>query len=218
MVGLAYAILPAGSYALGLALQSNVAVELGLNDNQIGQLAGYSTSISALGCVVGGFLSDKVGRRRTLGFFLTLTAVPTLWLAYSMFAAQWIHPVAQGAANRPLPPAALVQVFWIACLVYSAFQGLYYGIQSALFMDVTTPKVAATQFTAYMAMLNLTISYTALWQGWAIQNLGYPQTLAIDAGLGLIGVIILPFLKPQKKPQSFGKLEPGSAIPEGVTP
>jgi hypothetical protein len=51
-------------------------------------------------------------------------------------------------------------------------------------MDITTPKVAATQFTAYMAMLNLTISYTAVWQGWAIEKLGYPATLTLDAALG----------------------------------
>ena len=219
MIGLAYAILPAGSYALGLALQSNVAVELGLNDSQVGQLAAITTAISAVGCVVGGALSDKFGRRKTLGFFLTLTAVPTLYLAYSMFGAHWIHAIAPNAANRPVPPASLVTVFWVTCIVYNAFQGLYYGIQSALFMDITTPKVAATQFTAYMAMLNLTISYTAVWQGWAIEKLGYPATLTLDAALGMIGVILLPFLKPQRKPKPFAEeTAPGTAIPEGVVP
>jgi PAT family beta-lactamase induction signal transducer AmpG len=41
--------------------------------------------------------------------------------------------------------------------------------------------VAATQFTAYMAMMNLAISYSATWQGIAIEALGYPKTLLIDA-------------------------------------
>ena len=219
MVGLAYAILPAGSYALGLALQSNVAVELGLDDARVAQLATYTGIVSAVGCVVGGMLSDKFGRRKTLGFFLTLTAVPTLYLAYSMFGAHWIHAIAPNATNRPVPPAALVTVFWVTCVVYNAFQGLYYGIQSALFMDITTPKVAATQFTAYMAMLNLTISYTAIWQGWAIEKLGYPATLTLDAALGMIGVILLPFLKPKPRTKSFAEeIDPGSAIPEGVSP
>ena len=217
MIGLAYAILPAGAYALGLALQSNVAVELGLNDNLIGQLALYSTVISALGCVVGGWLSDRFGRRKTLGFFLFCTALPTIWLAWSMQQAGWIHALDPRMANRPVPSAALIQTFWVACLVYNAFQGLYYGIQSALFMDITTPRVAATQFTAYMAMLNLTISYTARWQGWAIERFGYPTTLAMDAALGMIGVIILPLLKPrprEAKPEAV--LAPGEAIPEAV--
>ena len=217
LVGLAYAILPAGSYALGLALQSNVAVELGLSDAKVGQLAGWSTGISAVGCVVGGALSDRFGRRKTLGFFLATTALPTLWLAWAMFGAHWIHPVSPQMANRPVPPASLVSIFWIACLVYNAFQGLYYGIQAALFMDITTPKVAATQFTAYMAMLNLTIAYTAWWQGWASEKIGYPATLTLDACLGMIGVILLPFLKP--RPRAVKAAEPlhaGEAIPEVV--
>jgi PAT family beta-lactamase induction signal transducer AmpG len=215
MVGLLYAILPAGSYALGLALQSNVAVELGLTDDQVAQLALYSTAISAAGCVVGGWLSDRFGRRKTLGVFLAATALPTLWLAWSMYQAPWIHAIDPTLPNRPVPPAGLVQVFWIACLVYNVFQGLYYGIQSAMFMDITNPRVAATQFTAYMAMLNLTISYSAKWQGWAIERFGYPGTLALDAALGMIGVALLPFLKPQKR-VPVEAVPPGAAIPEIV--
>ena len=61
-------------------------------------------------------------------------------------------------------------------------------------MDVTNPKVAATQFTAYMALMNLAISYSAAWQGRAIEALGYPATLALDAALGLLSVALLPLM------------------------
>src|SRR5262249_16663756 len=44
-VGLLFAIMPAGAYALGLALQSNLAVELGMSDNAIGQLNLYSSVV-----------------------------------------------------------------------------------------------------------------------------------------------------------------------------
>jgi MFS family permease len=162
-------------------------------------------------------MSDRFGRRKTLGVFLAATALPTLWLAWSMQQAGWIHAVDPRMTQRPVPSALLVQTFWTACLVYNAFQGLYYGIQSALFMDITTPRVAATQFTAYMAMLNLTISYTARWQGWAIERFGYPMTLTLDAGLGMIGVMLLPLLKPRPrgaKPEP--ELAPGEAIPEAT--
>jgi PAT family beta-lactamase induction signal transducer AmpG len=131
--------------------------------------------------------------------------------------APWIHPIDPTLPNRPVPPAFLVTTFWAACLVYNAFQGLYYGIQSALFMDITTPRVAATQFTLYMAMLNFTISYTARWQGWAIERFGYPVTLALDAGLGMIGVALLPLLKPQPRSASIlEEIPPGAAIPESA--
>ena len=38
-----------------------------------------------------------------------------------------------------------------------------------MFMEVTTPRVAATQFTAYMALMNTAIPYSATWRGWAIE-------------------------------------------------
>ncbi|MEP7028842.1 MAG: MFS transporter [Candidatus Eisenbacteria bacterium] len=217
-LGLVFALLPTGAYALGLALQSNLAVELGLNDSKVAQLNLWSTVISATGCIAGGWLSDRFGRRKTLGTFLFLTAIPTLWLAYAMQHAPWIHAIAPNAPNRPIPPAELVMTFWVACLVYNAFQGLYYGIQAALFMDITNPRVAATQFTAYMAMLNFVIFYTSSWQGFAITHWGYPATLALDAGLGMIGICVLPFLKLQKRegtPAEAGA-PPGAAIPEGA--
>ncbi len=198
LVGVLYAVLPAGAYALSLALQSNLAVELGLNDNEVAQLNLYTTLIFAPSCILGGWLSDRFGRRSTLAIFVFLTVVPTLWLAWTMWQAGWIMPVDMKMANRPQPSTVLIVTFWVASIVYNVFQGLYYGIRSALFMDVTTPAVAATQFTAYMALMNLCISYTAAWQGYVVERIGYPQTLVLDSVLGLLGLALLPLMRPEK--------------------
>ena len=85
----------------------------------------------------------------------------------------------------------------MASLAFGAFQGLYYGVRSALFMDVTTKAVAATQFTAYMALSNLVVTYTSWWQGQAIVRWGYPVTLALDAAAGLVVLFLLPLMKPR---------------------
>ena len=69
-----------------------------------------------------------------------------------------------------------------------------YGTRMALFMGSCTPSVAATQFTAYMAMINLGTSTAAWWQGWAVERWGYPTTLAIDATAGLLCLLTLPFV------------------------
>ena len=196
MVGVLYAVLPAGAYALSLALQSNLAVELGLSDNEVAQLNLYTTLIFAPACILGGWLSDRFGRRSTLAIFVFLTVVPTLWLAWTMWQAGWIMPVDMKMANRPQPSTILLVTFWATSIVYNIFQGLYYGIRSALFMDITTPAVAATQFTAYMALMNLCISYTAAWQGYAVERLGYPMTLVLDCVLGLVGMLLLPLMRP----------------------
>jgi PAT family beta-lactamase induction signal transducer AmpG len=94
----------------------------------------------------------------------------------------------------------LIRQLWIANITYSIFQGLMYGTRSAIMMDVTNPRVAATQFTAYMAMQNLAIAFAASWQGVSIEAWGYPTTLFIDALIGPIGCLLLPAMK---QPASF---------------
>jgi PAT family beta-lactamase induction signal transducer AmpG len=222
-VGVLSALLPLGAYALSLALQSTLSVELGMNDQQVATLQLWSTIIFSVTCIMGGWFSDRFGRRRTLALFVALTAVPTLWLAWELQRHNWIHSIPPDAANRPPVPPALLAAFWIACLTYQVFQGLYYGIRSALFMDITTPAVAATQFTAYMAMNNFAISYTSTWQGIAITKLGYPMTLVLDSVAGLLPILLLPLMTPPRRAGApvhapFAAPRPGDAIPEGTGP
>lgn len=215
-VGVLFALMPAGAYALGLALQSNLAVELGMTDTQIGWLSLWSAVISAAGCVVGGWLSDRFGRRRTLAIYLVGTAIPTAALAWVMQRHGWIMPVSPTALGRAVPEPSLVSFFWTATLSYSVFQGLMYGTRTALFMDVTNPRVAATQFTAYMALLNFVISYSATWQGRAVEKWGYPVTLGLDAALGLVCIALLPLMALPKR--GHVTVPPGETIPEAVQP
>lgn len=213
-LGLLFAILPAGAYALGLALQSNLAVELGLSDPQVATLNLWTSVASAVFCVAGGWISDRIGRKRSLGMFIAAMSIPTFILAWQMQQAQWIMPVSLGLPDRPVPPAALVSQFWIASIVYAVFNGLMYGTRTALFMDVTVPRVAATQFTAYMALLNFAISYSARWQGAALARWGYPVTLALDAALGLLCLVLLPWIT--RKPGQEPAAEPAGAEPAVV--
>ncbi|MDY0742969.1 MFS transporter [Paucibacter sp. R3-3] len=192
--GLLYALLPAGAMCLGLALQTNLSVELGLNDNQVALMQLWSTLLSAAFCVAGGWLSDRFGRRRMLALFLALMSIPVALLALQMQSVGWIMPRAVGPGSA-VAPAALIAGLWIATLSYNAFQGLMYGSNTAVFMDITRPAVAATQFTAYMALCNLAISYSAAWQGAAVEAWGYPVTMGIDAAFGLLGIALLPLMK-----------------------
>jgi MFS transporter, PAT family, beta-lactamase induction signal transducer AmpG len=213
-LGLIFAILPAGAYALGLALQSNLAVELGLNDTQVGVLNLWTTILSAGGCILGGWLSDRFGRRMMLGLFIAGTTIPTAILALGMHRHGWIAPVDPTLATRPMPEASLLAMFWGACMVYAVFNGLMYGARGALYMDVTTARVAATQFTAYMALLNLVISYSAWWQGTVVTKLGYPLTLALDCLFGLACIALLPFMRVSRATKA--PLPPHHAIPEAI--
>ncbi len=193
-VALLFALLPAGAMALGLALQSNLAVELGFSDDEVTKLNLATALVSAVSMVIGGQLSDRLGRRRMLAIFIVLMVPPTVWLAMELQKHGWVMPVSMTMKDRPVPAAALVTAFWIAVISYNVGNGLMYGTRSAIFMDVTNPRVAATQFTAYMALLNLGIAYSATWQGVAIETLGYPKTLWIDAVFGLVCLAFLPWV------------------------
>jgi len=97
--------------------------------------------------------------------------------------------------------------------LYSFANGLMYGARAALFMDVSNPRVAATQFTAYMALFNLAISYSATWQGISIEAWGYPATMLIDALYGLVFIAVLPLTRKRAgDPEGFvDALGPGRA-------
>ncbi len=186
MMGLLFALMPAGAMALGLALAQTLAVDLGFDDDRVATWNLWTTVLTAAGCVVGGWMSDRLGRRRALAWFVFSMSPPTLWLAWVLWQAGWIHPIDSGMRATVAVPAIAISVFWLSSLFYSFAMGAMYGARAAMFMDVSNPRVAATQFTAYMALLNLGIAVSARWQGWSVDRFGYPLTLLADAFIGLL--------------------------------
>jgi len=187
--GVFFALLPAGAMSLGLALQSNLAVEFGMKDDEIAWLNLVTMVLSAVTMVAGGWLSDRLGRGRTLAAYLLLMSPPGLYLMHVL--QQHGYVMARQLSERN---EALCSALWIASLAYCVAQGLMYGAKTASFMDVTTPRVAATQFTAYMAMSNLAIAFAATWQGLSVEVFGYPATLLIDAITGPLCVLLIPLM------------------------
>jgi PAT family beta-lactamase induction signal transducer AmpG len=194
--GVVFSLLPAGAMCLGLAIQSSLAVEFGMDDDEIGVLNLVSTIVSAIFCVTGGVLSDRFGRRKMLGIYFVLLSVPVVMLIFPIQAAGWIYPASTGSVGPPYAPSALLWWFWVTSIVYACFQGLMYGTRSAIMMDITNPKVAGTQFTAYMALANVAIAYSASWTGRAAEAWGYPAMMRLDVVLGLLCLLVLPFLRP----------------------
>jgi PAT family beta-lactamase induction signal transducer AmpG len=189
--GVFFSLMPAGAMSLGLALQTNLAVELGMDNDEVGRLNLVTSLISAACMVIGGWLSDKLGRRITLALYLVAMSLPVLYLMWVLHEAGYVMPRPPG--GQPMPH--LIRQLWIANIGYAVFQGLGYGTRSAIMMDVTNPRVAATQFTAYMAMMNLAIAFAASWQGVVIEAWGYPTTLLVDAITGPLCCLLLPAMK-----------------------
>ncbi len=190
VIGLGFALLPFGAMALSSGVSTAFQVDLGMSDTHIAQLNIASTVVSAFGCILGGWLADKLGRRRMLAAYYSLTIVPTLFVAYSVGGEA-------GLAALSIP------TYFAAALFFYLFTGMHYGTSAAIFMGLTNPAVAATQFTGFMALRNLTISYTNAWQGAVVDRWDYSAMFYIDAALAIIPVLVIPFLRERaalKKP------------------
>ncbi len=186
LVGVAFSLLPFGALALGLVLGSAIQVDLGMDENQIAKLTMFGTVFAAAGCIIGGWISDRVGHRKALGGWYVLTTIPTFFLARQFIGVE-------GTAG------VTIDLFFYVSIAYSFASGLQQGTSTAVFMGLTSPAVAATQFTGYMALHNFVYSYSSLWQGKYADIHGYAKVLFMDGWIAFIPLILLPFLKPRKQ-------------------
>jgi PAT family beta-lactamase induction signal transducer AmpG len=134
-----------------------------------------------VGCVAGGWIGDRYGLRKCMALGYVLTALPTLYMAWLI-------------ATIGLTAIPLV-TFFATIILHGFFYGIGFGLRAALLMGMTNKAVAATQFTAFMAMGNLAISIANYWQGVVAERFDYSLALYLDAALILIPVLLLPFVR-----------------------
>jgi MFS transporter, PAT family, beta-lactamase induction signal transducer AmpG len=201
LVGIVFALVPAGAMALTTAVGTTIQVDLGLSDTDIGALNLYSTIFSAIGCIAGGWLGDLFGLRKMIAIFYAMTALPTLYLAVVLSSAGGLGGL------------GMIE-FYVAYNAAAFFTGLHYGVSAAVFMGLTNPAVAATQFTAFMALRNLTIAYTNGWQGIVVEASSYATVFYLDAVLVILPLILLPFLTPRAEARAGAAQSAGAPMPE----
>ena len=190
--GLLFALLPVGAMALAYAILGTIQVDYGLSGTQISQLALASALTSALGCIIGGILGDRFGVKRITAIFYFMTIVPTIALAWQISAV--------GLTNIP------IGLFRTLILSHSLLFGMAFAVRVALFMGMTNPAVAATQFTAYMALSNMAISMGNYWQGMVAERMDYAVVLYLDAALVALALCVLPYVKNRQEKPAVVKL------------
>jgi len=186
--GLLFALLPVGAMALAYAILGTIQVDYGLNQTQISQLALASSLTTAFGCFIGGILGDRFGVKRITAIFYLMTIFPTLILAWQISTT--------GLTNIP------IMLFRALILSHSLLFGMAFAVRIAMFMGMTNPAVAATQFTAYMALSNMAISMGNYWQGMVAERMDYSVVLYLDAAIVTLALCVLPFLKDREDTRS----------------
>jgi MFS transporter, PAT family, beta-lactamase induction signal transducer AmpG len=165
---------------------------LALPDTQVSLLVTMAAMTGVAGALMGGVLADAIGRRRTIAIGAGLLAAAHL--AFAGAAPLWTH----------LPVV-------IAYLIASGLaSGTLYAATLAFCMDLTNPRVAATQFQIYMALLNVRLSWASYVGGRLGETLPAPTMFALAAALELAPLALLPALDARRAAEAFRAAAPGS--------
>ena len=169
ILALLICLLPIGSGA-AQNLWSPIADEWHASAGVVAFVTGaLSGLISAAGCLVGGWLCDRMDRRTAyclFGFLLVLAAV--------------------GMAL--CPRTSNQYVFWTS--VYAFVVGLCYAAYCAVVLEAIGETAAATKFSFLSAVSNTPIMLMTFVDGYAQGKLGTNGMLWTEAACGVVGIVV----------------------------
>ena len=149
---------------------------LGLNDVQIGFIAMILPVFLAVGSLFGGAVTDKIGRKSTLYIFIGLNIVFTASL---IFADTW----------------------WKLSVIYGVIGFLMGGHSTAscaLFMDITNPRIGATQYGIFTGIANVGLNSGGMVTGSLVVALGFARTFLYAAWVFGPALLVLYFIQIKK--------------------
>lgn len=161
-----------------LAIPMYMKVILKLEISQIGLIASVFPIAVVAGSLVGGAIADIWTRKATLFVFIGASIVFTSLL---VFADTWL----------------------ILAVIYGIIgflQGGYVVPTSAMCMDITNPKVGATQFSILMSSFNIGEILGASLAGSLVLALGFDRFFLYSAWIFGPALLILYFIRLKKKP------------------
>ena len=185
----------AGVVAPGLFVQ-----ELGWTTEEYSAVAGgYGVLLAIGGALLGGFLLAHFGRLQIMAVAIAMASL--ILIGFGLLSEQW--------DNRTIGTIYLVAL--------PTCTSLLQVVIFAVCMDISWPRVAASQFTAYMAMLNL----STVMGNWLAPGLS--DALATDTLFIIIGsanlclILLLPLIDLSQTRRVLGE-EEGDAEVADATP
>lgn len=175
-------IMPIGTGAM-TNLWSAVAKDWETDANTVVLVTGLLCgSVSAVGCIAGGFLADRFG----------------VWHAYlgsgvicSLFTVS--------IAMLPYHPATYV----CGVLIYGFCTGVMYATYTAMIFFVIGKKHTATKFSLMSSLGNLPVVYMTTFNGWTHDKFGSRYMLSAEALAGIIFAIIFFLVLQQMKKENM---------------
>lgn len=173
-LGIALALIAfAGFKAVG-DIAGPFLVDLGLAQDQVGHFFTGALIAMIVGALGGGWAADRFGNARAIRAFVILAVLVIL----ATSAAAW-----HAAAGQAAVITGLLGVYVCA--------GLLTASAYALFMQLTDPKLGATQFSAYMGAINACEAWSGFAAGQLAERFDYPVAFA---SVALVSLLALPLL------------------------
>jgi MFS family permease len=161
--------LPIGSGAAS-NLWSVAAGDWHASANTVALVSGtLSGIVSAAGCMVGGYICDRLHRQS----------------AYCLFGLAMVL-CALGMAATPRVEASFV----VYAGIYAFIQGLTYAGFSAVVLEAIGKGAAATKYNLLASLSNMPIAWVTLVDGWAYERHGPAALLFADAATGVAGLLV----------------------------
>lgn len=150
----------------------------------LGLFAGFG------GSIIGGFLADIIGRRRLIA--IASIAMGIGWLVFAAGRELWSNDLF-------IYGLAIWEVTCTSVMAVSVF---------ALCMEVSWPRVAATQFTSYMALSNLSTTIGYVLGGRVLELFGFEEVYFLAGGIQIL-ITLLIFLIDPREARTKLPLPPG---------
>lgn len=168
-LALVLCFLPIGSGAAS-GLWSAVANEWRASADVVAIVTGVLGGVvMAVGCLAGGFICDRMDRKKA-------------YVGYGMLQAL----CAAGMALAPRTPTTYV----VFTLVYALITGLTYAGFSAFVLEAMGRGAAATKYSAFASLSNTPIWYMTLIDGAAHKRFGSSGMLLTEAAFGALGLVL----------------------------
>lgn len=179
-MGLAFALTSAAAFEATGQLAGPFLIDRGVESAAIGVFFGLPVvGVMLIGGLIGGRMSDRWGRVRSVAVFLAGFV--------AMIAA--LAAADLGGAPHPVTLMTLLAGMYF-------FIGLFTAASYALFMDLTDPRAAGTQFSTFMAATNGCESWSALAGGRIAGSAGYPAAFLAMSAVSLLSLGLLARLRP----------------------
>jgi MFS family permease len=173
-LGLMICFLPIGSGAAS-SMFPQFAKEWGASANDVAATSGaLSGLLSAFGCIVGGFLCDRMDRK----------------LAYALFGL--IMSIC--AALMALAPHNLT-MYYVFVLSYGFITGLCYASFTAVTLEAIGTGAAATKYSIFASLSNTPIAYMIILNGNSYKEWDSNAGLYTDAAMGVAGILVFLILR-----------------------